>query len=151
MTASLLLPVHFTNISSLPRRAHSPRSSQRTNLMGYFSPGSRPRWKMSGSIACSFWSWVVTPGTSSPGQKLMPFEEENTQTDNIFYSIPLPQVNNETLIIWLTVIKLFESHTGPCLLHNDFSSSLSLWFYYNALHTNWKTNKTKWKTDFFLS
>lgn len=61
---------------SFPTSSRSSESSQRANLMGYFSPGSRPRWKMSGIMACSFCSWVVTPGTSCPGQKLTPWKTE---------------------------------------------------------------------------
>lgn len=41
-------------------------------LIGCFSPGSRPRWKMSGCMVCSCWVWLVTPRTSWPGQKFTP-------------------------------------------------------------------------------
>lgn len=50
-----------------------------------------------------------------------------------------------------SVIKQFESHAGPCLFHNDFSSSPSSWFYCDSRHNNWKMNKTKWKIDLTFS
>ena len=43
------------------------------DLMMYFSPGSLPRWKRSGSVVWFIWSWVVTPSISSPGQKFTPW------------------------------------------------------------------------------
>lgn len=55
------------------------RMEVKTYLSGYFSPGSRPRWKMIGCSVCSFWSWVVTPGTSWPGQKFIPCERRQTR------------------------------------------------------------------------
>ena len=43
-----------------------------TDWMRYFSPGSRPKWKRSGSAEWLVWSCVVTLSISSPGQKLVP-------------------------------------------------------------------------------
>lgn len=45
------------------------------HLRGNLSPGSRPRWKIRGSLVCSSCVWVVTPDTFCPGQKSMPWNE----------------------------------------------------------------------------
>lgn len=42
------------------------------HLIGYFSPGSFPKWKIRGNFECSSCSCVVTPETFCPGQKSMP-------------------------------------------------------------------------------
>lgn len=46
--------------------------SSKTNLIGYFSPGSLPKWKSMGACEWSTWAWVVTSVTFSPRQKSMP-------------------------------------------------------------------------------
>ncbi len=79
-------------------------------LIGYLSPGSCPRWKMSGCMVCSSCVCVVTPGTSWPGQKFIPCLENKVRT--LIFLLKQPPDWSHDLLEMNKQLKLTKTKTN---------------------------------------